>query len=235
MCTIRKLFSPFIQKRDYMSESVWADSSGCPERTLRPQNSHCHSRRNVLSHVGGMWRNVAEWCAGSLPSSSSPSSSASAPPSRPEELKGPHFARTHECFVVVEPHVQKIWKERGFLKNPEIKSTANAAHFFSVCFARSTAYVTLWNIMLQMPINQIQRIARKEAGEEDGGRASCAAAVHNNTQLLAQIEELWWVFFFFLSVFSAGAGVGWCGSRAGELHAWTLDGGIDLLASCLWL
>jgi hypothetical protein len=36
-------------------------------------------------------------------------------------------------------------------------------------------------------------------------------------------------------VFSAGAGVGWCGSRAGELHAWTLDGGIDLLASCLWL
>jgi histone H3/H4 len=44
--------------------------------------------------------------------------------------------------------------------------------------------------MLQMPINQIQRIARKEAGEEDGGRASCAAAVHNNTQLLAQIEEL---------------------------------------------
>jgi len=73
--------------------------------------------------------------------------------------------------------------------------------------------------MLQMPINRIQRIARKEAGEEDGGRASCAAAVHNNTQLLAQIEELWWVFFFFLSVFSAGAGVGWCGSRPGELHA----------------
>jgi hypothetical protein len=56
-CTIRKLFSPFIQKRDYMSESVRADSSGCPERTLRPQNSHCQSRRNVLSHVtecGGM-------------------------------------------------------------------------------------------------------------------------------------------------------------------------------------
>ncbi len=40
-----------------MSESVWADSSGCPERTQRPQNSHCHSRRNVLSHArecGGM-------------------------------------------------------------------------------------------------------------------------------------------------------------------------------------
>jgi hypothetical protein len=24
--------------------------------------------------------------------------------------------------------------------------------------------------------------------------------------------------------------VGWCGSRAGELHAWTLHGGIDPLA-----
>lgn len=128
--------------------------------------------------------------------------------------KGPISLAPTKCFVVVEPHVQKIWKERGFLKNPEIKSPANSAHFFSVCFARSTAYVTLWNIMLQMPINRIQRIARKE----DGGRASCAAAVHN-TQLLAQIEELWWVFFFSLSVFSAGAGAGWCGSRAGELHA----------------
>jgi len=43
--------------------------------------------------------------------------------------------------------------------------------------------------MLQMPINRKQRIARKETGEEDRGRASCAAAAHN-TQLLAQVEGL---------------------------------------------
>ncbi len=169
-----------------------------------------------------MRRNVAEWWAGSLPSSSS-SSSASASSSWPEELKGPPF-RSHppSVFVVVAPHVQNIWKEGREKKEIQRSSPQQMLlTFFSVCFARRTAYVTLWNIMLRMPINRIQRIANKETGEEDGGRASCAAAVHN-TQLLAQVEDLWWVFFFFFfcSFFSAGRGrVGWCGSRAGELHA----------------
>jgi hypothetical protein len=80
-------------------------------------------------------------------------------------LKGSHFARTApaECFVVVPPHVQKIWKEREEKKYPEIKSPTDAAHFFSVCFAIRTAYVTLWNIMLQMPINRIQKNCKEES------------------------------------------------------------------------
>jgi hypothetical protein len=98
----------------------------------------------------------AEWWVGSLPSSSSPSSSASASSSsRPEELKGPISLAPTECFIAVAPHVQMIWKEGGGKKKSSDQfPNRDAAHFFSVCFARRTAYVTLWNIMLQMPANQ---------------------------------------------------------------------------------
>ncbi len=108
-----------------------------------------------------------------------------------EELKGPHFARTHRVFCCCCAACLKNLEREGEQKNIQRSSPQQMLlTFFSVCFARRTAYVTLWNIMLQMPINRIQRIAEKEAGEEDGGRASCAAGVHN-THLLAQVEDIW--------------------------------------------
>jgi hypothetical protein len=86
---------------------------------------------------------------------------------------------------------QKSGTRGGTKKHPEIKSPTDAAHVFFLCVLQEGQPTLHCGIlMLQMPINRIQRIAEKEAGEEDGGRASCAAAVHN-TQILAQVEDLW--------------------------------------------